>query len=94
MQVSVKIRQLFFTDNSMKAVASVTLDNAIAIHNVKVIETKKKRFIAFPSEEDKNGKRHDIVHPINQETRQLIETAVLNEYKLSFDTYVLMHADC
>lgn len=94
MTVSVKIRQLFFTDNSMKAVASVTLDNAIAIHNVKVIETKKKRFIAFPSEEDKNGKRHDIVHPINQETRQLIEAKVLSKYQEALDKYIIKHADC
>ncbi|MCD8391038.1 MAG: septation regulator SpoVG [Firmicutes bacterium] len=68
------------TDNKMKAVASVTFDNAFVIHDIKVIEGKEKLFIAMPSRRTPDGEFRDIAHPINSEARDTIEEAVLRKY--------------
>jgi len=85
MKFTVKIRNVFDNEKAMKAVASVTIDDAIAIHNVKVIKTADKAFVAMPFEtfKDKDGKetRRDIVHPINSEVRKNMESAVIAAYE-------------
>lgn len=85
MKFTVKIRNVFDNEKAMKAVASVTVDDAIAIHNVKVIKTADKTFVAMPFESytDKDGKetRRDIVHPINSEVRKNMESAVIAAYE-------------
>lgn len=65
--------------------ANITLDDAIAVHNIKVIENEGKRFLSFPcvgryDKESNKTTYSDIVHPINQETRTLIEDAVFEEF--------------
>ena len=37
------------TDNKMKAVVSVTFDNAFVVHDIKIIEGQDKLFTAMPS---------------------------------------------
>ena len=69
------------TGGTLKAVASLTIDGCIAIHEIKVIETDRL-FVAMPSRKDESGAYHDIVHPINESARNLIETAVLSAYKI------------
>ncbi len=85
MKYSVVIRSVFDNDRPLKAVASVTLDDDIAIHNVKVIKTADKTFIAMPFENhtDKNGNetRRDVVHPISAEARKKLEEAVIAAYE-------------
>jgi DNA-binding cell septation regulator SpoVG len=44
MKYQVKIRKVFDTDKPVKALASVTIENKIAIHGVRVVETEKGRF--------------------------------------------------
>ena len=60
----------------MKAVASITLDEAFAIHDIKVIEGEKGLFIAMPSRKATDGEYRDIAHPINSETRDKIQIVV------------------
>ena len=67
----------------LKGYANVTVDNMIAIHDIKILEGKEneKLFIAFPSRRDiANGKFLDIAHPINSESREIFEKAILDEY--------------
>ena len=59
------------SENRMKAVASVTFDNEFVIHDIKVIESQNGLFIAMPS----------IAHPINAETREKIQKAILEAYE-------------
>mgnify|MGYP002597304105 CR=1 FL=1 len=66
-------------DIGMKAVASVTFDNEFAVHDIKVIE-KDGLFIAMPSKKTPNGEFKDIAHPINAETREKIQAAILEAY--------------
>ena len=64
----------------MKAVASITFDNEFAVHDIKVIESQNGLFIAMPSRKTPNGEFKDIAHPINPETREKIQNAILEAY--------------
>ena len=77
------------TGGTLKAVASLTIDGCIAIHEIKVIETDRL-FVAMPSRKDESGAYHDIVHPSNESARNLIETAVLSAYKIYAESQALI----
>ena len=69
------------SENRMKAVASITFDNEFVIHDIKVIESQNGLFIAMPSRKTPNGEFKDIAHPINAETRERIQAAILEAYE-------------
>ena len=73
------------SENRMKAVASVTFDNEFVIHDIKVIESQNGLFMAMPSKKTPNGEFKDIAHPINKETREKIQQAILEAYESSED---------
>ena len=73
----------------LKAVASLTIDGCIAIHELKVIETDHL-FVAMPSRKDEARNYHDIVHPINESARNLIENAVLSDYRIYAESQALI----
>ena len=68
------------SEGKMKAVASVTFDNAFAVHDVKVIEGPEKLFVAMPSRRTPDGEYRDIAHPINSDMRNMLESKVLASY--------------
>lgn len=68
------------SEGKMKAVASVTFDNAFAVHDVKVIEGPEKLFVAMPSRRIPDGEYRDIAHPINSDMRNMLESKVLAAY--------------
>ena len=81
MQITdVKIRKIFDDADPMKAIASVTFDGQLAVHDIKVIYAKEKYFIVMPSRKNPDGTFRDIVHPINSEFRAALETAVISAY--------------
>lgn len=81
MQITdIKIRKTFDDDGPMKAVVSVTFDDALALHDIKVIYAKEKYFIVMPSRKNADGSYRDIVHPITAEFREILEKSVIDEY--------------
>ncbi len=84
----IKFRKSLESGN-LKAIASLTIDGCIAVHEIKVIETDHL-FVAMPSRKDESGAYHDIVHPINENARNLIESAVLAAYKIYADSQALI----
>ena len=66
--------------NRMKGKASVVIDDAIAIHDIRIIEGDKGLFIAMPSRKTTVGEYKDIAHPINKEVRAMFEKAILDKY--------------
>ncbi len=68
-------------EGKMKAIVSITLDNEFAIHDIKVIEGEKGLFIAMPSRKAADGDYRDIAHPINQNTRERVQSLILAEYQ-------------
>ena len=67
----------------MRAVVSVTFDNAFVVHDIKVIEGDKGLFIAMPSKKSPEGDFRDIAHPINADSRKLIQDKVLEAYEVA-----------
>ena len=68
-------------EGKMKAVVSITFDNEFVVHDIKVIEGEKGLFIAMPSRKALDGEFRDIAHPINSDTREKLQTAILNKYE-------------
>ena len=69
-------------EDRLKAYASITLDNCFVVHDLKVIRTDDKLFVAMPSKRHKNKNIfRDIAHPLDKETRSLIQKAVFKEYE-------------
>ena len=83
----VKIRKVFL-EGPMKAIVSVTFDQQLAVHDVKVIYARERHFIVMPSKKNPDGTFRDIVHPINAAFRAELETAVLDAYFRDKDSIV------
>lgn len=66
---------------NLKAVASITFDDAFVIHGIKLIEGEKGLFIAMPNRKTADNVYKDVAHPINSETRQLIQNSIISEYE-------------
>ena len=80
MQITdVKIRKTF-EGGPMKAVASVTFDNMLAVHDIKLIFANDRYFLTMPNHTLPDGRFRDVVHPINNTFRKELEEAVLEEY--------------
>ncbi len=80
MQITdIKIRK-FFEDGPMKAIVSVTFNDALAVHDIKVIHARDRFFIVMPSRKNPDGTYRDIVHPINSGFRAELENAVIDAY--------------
>ena len=76
----IKIRKIFEDDGPMKAVASITFDGQLALHDIKVIYAKEKYFIVMPSKKNADGTYRDVAHPINSDFREELNNAVLDAY--------------
>ena len=72
-------------DGKMKAVVSITIDDEFVVHDIKVIEGEKGMFIAMPSRKAADGEYRDIAHPINSETRERIQSLILEKYQMQLD---------
>ena len=80
----VKIRKLF-DEGPMKAIASVTLDNQLAVHDIKVISAREKLFIVMPSRKNPDDTYRDIVHPISAQFRGMLENAIIESYEAAVE---------
>lgn len=81
MQITdVRIRKVE-KEGKMKAVVSITIDEQFVVHDIKVIEGDKGLFIAMPSRKAADGEYRDIAHPINSDTRERIQTLILQKYQ-------------
>lgn len=80
----IKVRKLF-DDDPMKAIVSVTFDNQLAVHDIKVINARDRLFIVMPSRKNPDGTFRDIVHPINAHFRAALESAVIEAYQAAVE---------
>ena len=81
MQITdVNVRKLT-QEGKMKAIVSITIDDVFVVHDIKVIDGEKGPFIAMPSRKTAEGEYRDIAHPINSETRDLLQKKILGAYE-------------
>ena len=77
---SVNVKKIEKENSRMKGIASILLDDNIAIHDIRIISGDNGLFVAMPSRKTAAGDYRDIVHPISPEGREMIEKAILAEY--------------
>jgi stage V sporulation protein G len=75
-----EVRVFPVEDEKLKAFVSIILDNCFVISDIKIINGPKGLFISMPSKKRKDGTFRDIAHPLNSETRRMMEQKVLNRY--------------
>ncbi|HLB25522.1 MAG TPA: septation regulator SpoVG, partial [Nitrospirota bacterium] len=69
------------SEDKLKAYVTITLDDSFVVRDLKIIQGKSGVFVAMPSKKRKDGTYRDMAHPLNTETRQMIETRVMAEYE-------------
>ena len=84
MQITdVRVRKVTAPEGSTSRVlgfADITIDDCFVVHSIRVIKGDNDMFISMPNRRSKNGKRYDTSHPINAETRKMIQDAILEAY--------------
>lgn len=80
----IRVRKLH-GDSKMRAIVSITIDGVFAIHDIKVIEGEKGLFVAMPSKKASDGTFRDIAHPLDAETRTMLQTSILEAYSNATD---------
>ncbi len=66
--------------NMVKGIASIILDDCFVVHDLRIVDGDRGYFVAMPSRKLPNGDFKDIAHPLNSETREKIQEAVLQEF--------------
>ena len=74
---SVKIRRPENVTSKLVGICSITLDDMIAVHDIKILSANEGSFLAMPSRKTPSNTFKDIVHPINKPAREKIESIVL-----------------
>ena len=81
MQITdVRVRKVA-KEGKLKAIVSITMDDELVVHDIKVVEGEKGLFIAMPSKKMVDGEYRDIAHPINSGTRDRIQALILEKYE-------------
>ncbi len=68
-------------EERLKAYVTITVDSVFLVRDLRVINGNVGLFVAMPSRKMKDGTFKDIAHPLNSETRLMIEKKVLVEYE-------------
>ena len=77
---NVNIRKVYDKSRE-RAKATIEIDNCFVVNDIEVIEGSRGLFVMMPNKRLPNGDYKDIAHPINQETRELIQTIILKKYE-------------
>ena len=68
-------------EEKLKAFVSIVLDHCFMVNDIKVIQGRDGFFISMPSRRKRNGRFKDVAHPLNNETRRMIEDQILAQYE-------------
>ena len=82
----VKIRKIL-SEGRLRAVVSITVDDMLAVHDIKVVQGDERLFVAMPSRKDENGVFRDIIHPISPSARKMFEENILEAYERQMAAY-------
>ena len=75
----IKIRKTI-NEGRLRAIVSITLEDTLAVHDIKIVQGDERLFVAMPSRRDSNGVFRDIVHPISPDARKNVEDEILEAY--------------
>ena len=80
---ALQVKRIENSGTKMQGIATVTLDDMIAIHDIKVLNNGGSLFLAMPSRITKSNTFKDIVHPINSDVRQVLERLIFAAYEMA-----------
>jgi len=75
-----EIRLFPVHEERLKAYVTITLDNCFVVRDLKIIHGNNGLFVAMPSKKRKDGTFKDIAHPLNSETREMMENKILDTF--------------
>jgi DNA-binding cell septation regulator SpoVG len=82
MEIKANINKLIHRDDTnTKALVSIYIDDAYAIHGIKVMGSSKGDFASMPSVRDGRGEYRKTFHPINEEAGKKLNDIVLAAYR-------------
>lgn len=70
-------------EDKLKAFASVVFDDCFVVSDIKIIQGEHGLFVSMPSKRRKNGSFRDVAHPLNSDTRRMIEERIIEKYRES-----------
>jgi len=77
----IRVRLIKKEDLKLKAVVDITIDGCFVVHEVKVVQGPEKLYNSMPNRKAPNGDYKDIAHPLDTETRTMLESKVLEAYE-------------
>ena len=80
MQIT-QVKVFLVDEERLKAYVSIVLDDCFLVSDLKVIHGPNGIFISMPSKRKKNGEFKDVAHPLNRDTREMMEKRILDEYE-------------
>ena len=80
---ALQVRRIENSGTKMQGIATVTLDEMIAIHDIKILKNGDSMFLAMPSRPTKSNTFKDVVHPINSDVRQVLERLIFAAYEMA-----------
>lgn len=84
MQITdVTVKLVARSDNKLRGIASIVIDNDFVVHDIKIIEGSNGCFIVMPSRKTPDGKYRDVAHPLRTEVRDHISNTVLSAYEVA-----------
>ena len=76
-----EVRVFPVDEDKLRAYVTVTFDHCFVVRDLKLIRGNTGLFVSMPSKRRKDGTFKDIAHPLNNETRRMIEEKIIAEYE-------------
>lgn len=81
--INFKVARMFRLENgsAVKAFVDISVNDAILIRDLRVIDGKKGLFVSLPRSQGKDGRWYDSVRILDKDSRGQIASAVLEQYR-------------
>ena len=76
-----EVRVFPVDEEKLRAYVTITFDHCFVVRDLKLIRGITGLFVSMPSKRRKDGTYKDIAHPLNNETRKMIEEKIIAEYE-------------
>jgi stage V sporulation protein G len=76
-----EVRVFPVDEDKLRAYVTITIDGCFVIRDLKIIRGTNGLFVSMPSRKRKDGSYRDIAHPLNNETRRMMEEKIISEYE-------------
>ncbi len=68
-------------EDKLRAYVTITFDHCFVVRDLKIIRGNNGLFVSMPSKRRKDGTYKDVAHPLNNDTRRMIEEKIIEEYE-------------